>query len=134
MRVELVVLGEKEGWKLGASALSFLPLEEGIDCEALRSPCDCDMLIDRPEADADGKEGAVAELGEIALRSEIIFCKLVKASPLPFFSISFFCATSRAASKAVRGGDTCACNTRGCDSDRVELAETDRGGAPVSMG
>lgn len=109
--VALVVLGEKEGWKLGASALSFLPLDGGIDCEADRSPCD--MLIDRPEADADGREAGVTELGEMALRSEIIFCRLVKASPLPSFSISFFRATSRAASRAVRGGETCACRTRG---------------------
>jgi len=93
------------------------------------------MLIDRPDVDAEGRDGAAAVLGEIALRSEIIFCRLVKASPLPFFSRSFLCATSRAASKAVRGGETCACKTRGCDSDREELAETDRGGTPpVSMG
>jgi hypothetical protein len=112
-RAELEVLGENEGWKLGASALSFFPLDDGIDCEVLRSPCDCDMLIDRPDVDPDGREAGVAELGEIALRSEIIFCRLVKASPLPFFSISFLCATSRAASRASLGGETCACKTRG---------------------
>jgi hypothetical protein len=92
------------------------------------------MLIDRPEVDPEGREGGTAELGEIAFRSEIIFCRLVKASPLPSFSTSFFFASSRAASKAVRGGDTCACRTRGWDSERVELAETDRGGALVSIG
>lgn len=70
-RAEVVVLGEKEGWKLGASALSFLPLDGGIDCEVDLSPCD--MLMDRPDVGPDGIEGPVAEAGEIALRSEIIF-------------------------------------------------------------
>lgn len=37
-RDEVVVLGENEGWKEGASALSFLPLEDGIDCEVDLSP------------------------------------------------------------------------------------------------
>jgi len=90
--------------------------------------------MDLPVVDPEGREGGTAELGEIALRSEIIFCKLVKASPLPSFSTSFFLARSRAASRAVRGGETCACRTRGTDSDRVELADTDRGGALVSIG
>jgi hypothetical protein len=133
-RAEVVVLGEKEGWKLGASALSFLPLEDGMDCEVDLSPCDWDMLIDRPDVDPEGRDGGTAEEGEMALRSEIIFCRLVNASPLPSFSTSFFLASSRAASKAVRGGEICACRTRGWDSERVELAETDRGGALVSIG
>jgi len=30
-KAELAVFGERDGWKLGASALSFFPLEDGID-------------------------------------------------------------------------------------------------------
>jgi len=129
----LLALGDRDGMKLGASALSFFPLEGGIGtgaCNFDLSPCD--MLIDRPDVDPEGRD-EVVPTGEMAFKSEIIFCRLVKASPPPI-SECFLCAASKAASRAVRGGETCACNTRGADSDRVELAETDRGGALVSIG
>ena len=67
--------GDSEGVKEGASALSFpVAPAEGMatgGCNLDRSPCD--MLIDRPDVEPDGKEGAVPETGEMALRSEIIF-------------------------------------------------------------
>lgn len=98
-------------------------------------------LADRdPEAEfpLDGAEGADA--GEIALRSEIIFCKLAKASP-PDSALCFLVAASTAASIAVRGIEMDAVMDRWvgseidvCSGGLTSGLELGESGRPVRMG
>ena len=84
--------------KLGASALSFLDapgIARGAEV-TFANGASFVPLVDLGVA----PDPATEALG-IAFRSEIIFCRLARASPV---ASSFFCfATSAAASKAVRG-------------------------------
>lgn len=75
------------------------------------------------------------------MRSEIIFCRLAKASP-PDKALCFLVAASTAASMAVRGADTGAVIDRvagaGCDNglpgSAMEIASCDDGLAVTTIG
>ena len=102
--------------KLGASALSFLDVDDAL----FKATGSSDREL------AGGISFALAadfvfvpelevEAVGIALRSEIIFCKLASASPV---ASSFFrLAASAAASKAVRGTEGAVCSDFGTGAD-----------------
>jgi hypothetical protein len=106
----------KEGVKLGASALSFLDaagaVVEATDPVGLETAGATSFALFA--VFVLDTEPAVEPVG-IALRSDIIFCKLANASPV---DSSFFCLTaSAAASKAVRGTDGAVCSDFGTGAD-----------------
>ncbi len=117
--------GWKEGVKLGASAFSFLPAlgmgtglvippVAGVTCAGASLLALADL---EPDADPQLDGAETADDGEIALRSDIIFCRLDRASP-PDIALCFCVAASTAASMAVRGAETGAVIFRGAEDDR----------------
>ena len=73
-------------------------------------------LVDRDPGPEPPLDGADTEDGDMALRSEIIFCKLASASP-PDSALCFLVAASTAASIAVLGAETGATRDRGAGAD-----------------
>lgn len=114
-----VPLRNEPGVKLGASALSLVldvgeGMETGSDAAWVDEVDEALSSLSLPLA-LTLRDPGFELVGEMALRSEIIRCRLLRASP-PWVSTCFLVAAVTAASMAVTGGEVVVWSERTCCS------------------